>query len=179
MQGIIDTFTRHIGLFRPTHIVFNDALTMKITAVHPARSRFKRVTVVHSAEQLPFGPYCAGVSGHCLSASVENDMLRSVDGVWSVSRAIQEYAWEHGRLRTKALVHSPNTFLSNKTRDMPIIRNNVDRDEVGMINPCPYKGLSIILDLAKRLPNIKFVTWESWGSKPQHIEMLRSLPNVQ
>ncbi|KAK3987986.1 hypothetical protein QBC44DRAFT_351449 [Cladorrhinum sp. PSN332] len=179
MQHVVRIFSTNIADFRPTHVIFNDALTMKITAVHPVRSTFKRVSVVHSAEQLPFGPYCAGVSGHCLSARIENDLLRNVDGIWAVSRAIQDYAWEHGRLKTKFLVHSRNTFLSNKTRGLPIIRNNVDRDEVGMINPCPYKGLSIVLALAKRLPQIKFVTWESWGSEPEHIEMLRSLPNVQ
>ncbi|KAK4162918.1 glycosyltransferase [Cladorrhinum sp. PSN259] len=179
IQDAIRIFSTHIADFRPTHVIFNDALTMKITAVHPARSTFKRVSVVHSAEQLPFGPYVAGVSGHCLSARVENDLLRHVDGIWTVSKAIQDYAWEHGGLKTKYMVHSRNTFLSNQTRGMPMVRNNVDRDEVGMINPCPYKGLSILLALAKRLPHIKFVTWESWGSEPEHIDMLRSLPNVQ
>ncbi|KAK4222768.1 glycosyltransferase [Podospora fimiseda] len=179
MHDAVRIYSTHISDFRPTHVIFNDALTMKITAVHPLRSTFKRISVIHSAEQLPFGPYCAGVSGHCLSARIENNLLRNVDGIWAVSRAIQDYAWEHGRLKTKFMIHSRNTFLSDKTRGLPKVRNNVERDEVGMINPCPYKGLSILLALAKKLPHIKFVTWESWGSEPEDMEILRALPNVQ
>ncbi|KAK4184101.1 glycosyltransferase [Podospora australis] len=178
MEKMVRLFTTSISSFHPTHVVFNDALTMKITANHPYREMFKRACVVHTAEQLPFGPFVAGVSGHCMSPAVEDRLLRDVDGVWSVSRAIQEYALKYGNLRTKFMVHSPNTYLDARTLALPRVRNNVDRDEVGMVNPCPPKGLSILLEVARRMPHVKFVTWISWGSQPEHIAALKALPNM-
>lgn len=179
IKGLTGVYSRAITDFRPTHVLFNDSLTMKLTAGHALRETFKRVCIVHSAEQVPFGPYCAGVEGHCISAKVENEMLRKLDGVWSVSKAIQRYAWEHGRLQTKFLAHTPWTFLDVDTGRMPAIRNNVDKEEIGMVNPAPIKGLDIVLGLAAKFPHMKFVTWTSWGSKPRHIERIKAYPNIR
>ncbi|KAK0707983.1 hypothetical protein B0H67DRAFT_494863 [Lasiosphaeris hirsuta] len=179
IRSLIHLFSTQIKQFQPTHVMFNDALTMRITCTHEDRSQFKRVAIIHTAEQLPFGPFCAGIDGHCLSAELENKMLRGLNGIWSVSKAIQSYATEHGNLRTEYFVHSTRTYMDAETGAMPLVRHNVDKDEVGMINPCPHKGLSILLALAKSLPNIKFVTWKSWGSEPQHLAQLRALPNVE
>ncbi|SPQ23368.1 79efb7ab-ed50-461e-8ab4-d5c3b9653b8a [Thermothielavioides terrestris] len=179
MQTLIRLFSEHIAKFKPTHVVFNDPITMKITAFHPDRDTFKRVNIIHTAEQLPFGPFCAGVDGHCLSPAVENEMLRGLDGVWAVSKAVQEYAWVHGKLETKFLVHPPLTYLDKETGGMPVVRHNIDKDEIGMVNPCPHKGLSILVALAKKFPHMKFVTWKSWGSRTMHIQQLEALPNVK
>ncbi|GAB1315527.1 hypothetical protein MFIFM68171_05737 [Madurella fahalii] len=179
MKTIFRIFATHITMFRPTHVIFNDPITMKITAFHPARDTFKRINIIHTAEQLPFGPFCAGVDGHCLSAKVEDGLLRALDGIWSVSRAMQDYAWTHGRLETKFLVHPALTYLDRDTGAMPVVRNNIERTEVGMVNPCPHKGLSILLALAKKLPHISFVTWKSWGTSKEHLAQLQALPNMQ
>jgi len=179
MKTLIQVFSTQITAFNPTHVVFNDPLTLKITSVLPKRDKFKRVAMVHTAEQLPFGPYCNGVPGHCISPKAEDELLREVDGIWVVSKALQDYAKTYGNLDTTFLVHSPLTYLDTKTGGFPSIRNNVNKYEVGMINPCPHKGLSILLALAKRLPDIKFVVWKSWGTGPEVIEKLRSLPNMQ
>jgi hypothetical protein len=60
-----------------------------------------------------------------------------------------------------------------------VVRNNVDKDEIGMVNPCPLKGQSILVALAKKFPNMKFVTWKSWGSNTPHMAELEALPNVR
>lgn len=179
MQAIVHIFSFHIKMFRPTHVIFNDPITMKITLLHPARHTFKRINIIHTAEQLPFGPFCGGVDGHCLSAKVEDRLLRGLDGVWSVSHAMQEYAWTHGRLQTKFLVHPTLTYVDKDTGAMPVVRNNIDKTEIGMVNPCPHKGLSILLALAKKFPNMKFVTWKSWGTSKEHLAQLQALPNMQ
>jgi hypothetical protein len=106
-------------------------------------------------------------------------MLRGLDGIWSVSKAVQDYAWIHGKLETKFLIHPALTYLDQETRSMPVVRNNIDKDEIGMINPCPHKGLSILLALAKKFPHMKFVTWKSWGSSREHLEQLQALPNMK
>jgi hypothetical protein len=177
MESLVHIFSSHITDFKPTHVIFNDPITMKVTAFHPERQTFKRVNIIHTAEQLPFGPFCAGVDGHCLSPKIEDAMLRDLDGIWSVSQAVKDYAWTYGRLDTTFLVHPVSTYL-DKGR-MPIVRNNIDRDEIGMVNPCPHKGLSILIALAKRFPHQKFVTWKSWGSRTVHLDQLRTLPNVK
>jgi hypothetical protein len=179
MRTLIGLFSTTIAAFKPTHVIFNDPITMKITASHPARDTFKRVNIMHTAEQLPFGPFCAGVDGHCLSPAVENTMLRDLDGIWSVSMAVKDYAWKYGKLATTFLVHPPSTYLDQATGGMPVVRNNIDKDEIGMVNPCPHKGLSILLALAHKFPHMKFVTWKSWGSRTAHVEQLLVLPNVK
>ncbi|KAL0469852.1 hypothetical protein QR685DRAFT_499921 [Neurospora intermedia] len=179
MQTLIDIFSKHITAYRPSHVVFNDPVTMKVTADHAMRPTFKRINVIHTAEQLPFGPYCNGILGHCSSPKVEDQLLRELEGIWVVSKAIGDYAWQHGRLKTTFLVHSPLTYLDARTGGMPVQRYNIDKFEVGMVNPCPHKGLSILLKLAKRLPQIQFVTWSSWGSRSKHLDQLKELPNMK
>lgn len=184
MATLVKMWSTQIAEFRPTHVVFNDGLTMKITqqmlrSAGPGSSvpRFKRICVVHSSEQLPFGPFCGRLSGHCLSAASEREMLRGVDGIWSVSRGIQNYAFKYGDLQTSFFVHSTWTYLDGGR--IPMRRTNVERTEVGLVNACALKGLPIFVGLAKRLPHIQFVTWKSWGTKEVHLEQLRGLPNVK
>ncbi|EAQ85365.1 hypothetical protein CHGG_09379 [Chaetomium globosum CBS 148.51] len=179
MDYLVKLFAKHITDFQPTHVIFNDPITMKLSASHPMRHTFKRINIIHTAEQLPFGPFVAGVDGHCLSPAAENRLLRDLDGIWSVSNAVKDYAWTHGRLMTKFLVHPPMTYLDRVTGGMPVVRNNIDKDEIGMVNPCPHKGLSILIALARKFPHLKFVTWKSWGSRTVHLEQLYSLPNVK
>ncbi|KAK0629281.1 hypothetical protein B0T17DRAFT_615079 [Bombardia bombarda] len=178
MAVLVDIFNIHLKKFRPTHVVFNDALTMKMTADMPNRT-FKRINIIHTAEQLPFGPYCSGIDGHCISPRVENELLRGLDGLWAVSEAIKVYAKEHGQLDSTFLVHPNLTYMDKITNDLPLQRFNVNKFEVGMINPCPHKGLDILLELATKMPHVQFVTWVSWGSEPEHIKILRSYPNIR
>ncbi len=182
MGALVNMWSTQIAEFQPTHIVFNDGLTMKITqqilrsAGLASSLKFKRVCVIHSSEQLPFGPFCGGLSGHCLSATSENEMLRELDGIWSVSRVIQNYALAHGNLQTTFFVHSTWTYLEGG--NIPMRRNNVDKTEVGLVNACALKGLPIFIELAKKLPHVQFVTWATWGTKQVHLDQLRELPNV-
>lgn len=178
MRTLVNLFSEHLSRFEPTHVVFNDALTMKVAANHPLRPWFKRIGTIHTAEQLPFGPYSQGILGHCLSPKFEVGMLHDLDGIWSVSKAIQDYSKKYGNLDTKFLIHSPLTYLDSN-RQMPLVRYNIDKVAVGMVNPCPHKGMDILVALAKELPHIKFATWASWGSGAEHLETLNSIPNIE
>ncbi|KAL2264585.1 hypothetical protein VTJ83DRAFT_7095 [Remersonia thermophila] len=182
MQSLVKLFSDHITEFQPTHVVFNDPITMKLTATHPQRATFKRINIIHTAEQLPFGPFAAGVDGHCMSPAVEDALLRDLDGIWSVSKAIQKYALTYGQLETTFLIHPIATYLDKDASGMavlPPVRNNIDKIEVGMVNPCAQKGLSILIGLARNLPHIKFVVWKSWGSRRDHLAQLEDIPNIQ
>lgn len=168
---------REIRRFSPTHIISNDGLSMKASlASELAHLTMSRIAVVHTAEQLPFGPFAGGVPGHS-STTREADLFQQLDGIWSVSDAIQNYALEHGQLQTRFLVHHPWTYLVGKDHEMPSRLFNWDKF-VAMINPCPVKGSCIFVNLARACPQLEFLTYMSWGADDATVKHLEDLPNM-
>jgi hypothetical protein len=47
--------------FDPTHIIFNDSPPLKLTSLMLLPADVRRVFIVHTAEQLPFGPFCGAI----------------------------------------------------------------------------------------------------------------------
>ncbi|KAJ4320243.1 hypothetical protein N0V94_003507 [Neodidymelliopsis sp. IMI 364377] len=149
--------------FFPTHVMFNDRLSMQTTsATEMPELNACRVAVIHTAEQLPFGPFFGGMPGHVSSPS-EFKLLRDLDGIWSVSEAIKRYAFEHGRLAMEFFVHHPWTYLDERKHAVPIRLHNWNRGFVGMVNPCKVKGSQILAELAKSCPQLDFLVYKSWG----------------
>jgi hypothetical protein len=136
-----------------------------------------RIGVIHTAEQLPFGPFSGGMPGHVSSAS-EFGLLQQLDGIWSVSKAIKQYALEHGQLQTSFFVHHPWTYLEERTHNMPIHLHNWDKEYIGMINPCPVKGSQIFINLAKSCPQYKFLAYKSWGFDEKVSKQMQDLQNM-
>ncbi|KAH6641955.1 hypothetical protein C7974DRAFT_446230 [Boeremia exigua] len=164
--------------FAPTHIIFNDGLSMQATsALELPNLKACRIAVIHTAEQLPFGPFFGGMPGH-VSSPCESKLLQELDGVWSVSNAIKTYALTHGRLATKFLVHHPWTYLDERTHGMPIHLHNWNKRFVGMINPCKVKGSQILASLAKMCPQHEFLVYKSWGFDDRVGEELTTLRNL-
>ena len=166
--------------FQPTHILFNDALPLKLTSVMALPSHVHRAFIIHTAEQLPFGPFAGGVSGGACSPR-EHQLLQEVDAIWSVSQTIQKYAAEHGNLATQFILHHPWNYLDDNTHKLPRQRHNWDKENVLMVNCCPLKGSDILLDLASRCPEFKFLVVSSWGSKeyPEAQKALAELANIR
>ncbi|KAJ4035086.1 hypothetical protein NW753_012282 [Fusarium oxysporum] len=141
LMDFISFLQREIRRFSPTHIISNDGLSMKASlASELAHLTMSRIAVVHTAEQLPFGPFAGGVPGHS-STTREADLFQQLDGIWSVSDAIRNYALEHGQLQTRFLVHHPWTYLVGKDHEMPSRLFNWDKKFVAMINPCRSRVL--------------------------------------
>ncbi|KAF5266033.1 hypothetical protein FOXYS1_3128 [Fusarium oxysporum] len=141
LMDFVSFLQREIRRFSPTHIISNDGLSMKASlASELAHLTMSRIAVVHTAEQLPFGPFAGGVPGHS-STTREADLFQQLDGIWSVSDAIRNYALEQGQLQTRFLVHHPWTYLVGKDHEMPSRLFNWDKKFVAMINPCPMEDL--------------------------------------
>jgi hypothetical protein len=168
----------HICRFKPTHVLFNDGLMLKATSIMPSLRDVCRILIVHTAEQLPFGPYSGGIPGGSCSVG-EHKPMHGVDAIWSVSESIKSYAQKYGQIETTFHVHHPWTYLDSKTHGMPTRRENWDKAVVGFVNPCAVKGSLIFRDLAKRCPQFKFVAWSSWGTDTKVEDELRQLVNVE
>ncbi|TVY77903.1 hypothetical protein Focb16_v006358 [Fusarium oxysporum f. sp. cubense] len=178
LMDFISFLQREIRRFSPTHIISNDGLSMKASlASELAHLTMSRIAVVHTAEQLPFGPFAGGVPGHS-STTREADLFQQLDGIWSVSDAIRNYALEHGQLQTRFLVHHPWTYLVGKDHEMPSRLFNWDKKFVAMINPCPVKGSCIFVNLARACPQLEFLTYMSWGADDATVKQMEDLPNM-
>jgi len=178
LRTFVDYIESQIKAFQPTHVVFNDPLSLKATSVMPLGPGISRVFVIHCAEQLPFGPYAGGLDeGSC--SSVEHDLLRGVDGIWSVSQAMTDYARKHGQLNSTVFPHDPWTYLDEKTHQVPQGYNNWDKEIVGMINPSLVKGVTVLLNLAERLSHVKFAVWISWAFDEEVRAQLEAMPNIE
>jgi hypothetical protein len=168
----------HLDAFQPTHVVFNDSLSLKATSTMLSCRGIRRVFVIHCAEQLPFGPYAGGLAESACSPK-EHGLLRGVDGIWAVSKAIKDYAYEYGHLNATFLVHDPWTYLDEKTHQVPQGYNNWGQQLVGMVNPSPVKGVKILLQLAGRLPHVKFAVWLSWAFDETVRKQLEEVSNIE
>src|SRR2546430_16880646 len=96
--------------FMPTHIIFHDGLSLKLTSMISLPGTVKLAYIIHAAEQLCFGPYAVVLSGGVFSNG-ECQLLYDVDGIWSVSRAIQEYVTKYGGLRTTLMYNHLWNYL--------------------------------------------------------------------
>lgn len=136
-----------------------------------------RIGIIHTAEQLPFGPFAGGVPGHASSPS-ELKLYQMLDGIWSVSNAIKQYALKYGQLQTSFFVHHPWTYLEKKTYEMPVHLHNWDKKFICMINPCVVKGSPILINLAKSCPRYDFLVYKSWGFDDKIGKQMRDLQNL-
>lgn len=136
-----------------------------------------RINVIHTAEQLPFGPFAGGVPGQASSTS-ELKHLKMLDGIWSVSQAIKQYAFKQGQLQTNFFVHHPWTYLEERNHTLPCHLHNWDKKFIGMINPCAVKGLPILVNLAKSGPQYDFLVYKSWGFDDKVGKQLSELQNI-
>ena len=178
MSDFVTFLQDEIRRFSPTHIVSNDGLSMQATSAFELPDMdVCRVAVIHTAEQLPFGPFAGGVPGHA-SSPREFDLLKQLDGIWSVSQAIQDYAMKYGQLQTKFFVHHPWTYLEEHSHQMPTQMYNWDKFFVGMINPCAVKGSSILVGLAEACPHLDFLVYKSWGFDDALRKQMECLQNM-
>jgi hypothetical protein len=152
---------------------------LKLTSVMSLPSHTHRFVIVHTAEQLPFGPFAGGIPGSACSVR-ELELLEKVDGIWAVSRKIQEYASIHGGLKTTFLLHHPWNYLIGDQHVLPRRRHNWGTHTVLMVNPCPVKGSDILIGVARQCPEVKFLALSSWGLEihPKVAKDLEGLPNL-
>lgn len=99
-------------------------------------------------------------------------LLRRPAGIITISNYMRDYIQRFSGLDSTVL-HFPSYGTGPFTHF-----NNFDSGYVMMVNPCEYKGISIFLSLAQKLPQVRFAAIPFWGTSAGDCAALERLPNV-
>ena len=125
------------------------------------------VYISHSPATLPFGPdtFCADED--------KTRLLKQARGVIAVSDYLTSYIGRWGGIKAET-IRFP-VYGSGPFPDLGRFEGGC----VTLVNPCPIKGRSIFLELARRLPGVEFAAVPTWGAVKEDLELIRDLPNVR
>lgn len=157
---------RRLEEFTPDCVfVADDKRRFMLAAARDATPQ-RVVPFLQTIMQLPFGPLavheCATQTAH----------LRNAPAIVVISKFMQKYIEDYGKM--KAQVLRPPVFGPSEFPDYG--RNS---GYITMINPCPYKGVSIFLELARAFPAIEFAAVPTWGATSDVLAELNQLANVR
>ncbi len=111
------------------------------------------------------------------SANAVEDQIRAVlrkaAGIITISDYMRDYIQRWGGLDS-TVIHFPSYGAGPYTHF-----NNFDSGYVTMVNPCVYKGISIFLSLAEKLPQVRFAAVPFWGTSAEDRAALEQLPNME
>ena len=99
-------------------------------------------------------------------------LLRRAGGIITVSNYMRDYIKRWSGLDSTVL------YLPSYGSGPFTHFNNFDTGYVTMVNPCVYKGISILLPLAHSMPHVKFAAIPFWGTTPEDRDALVRLPNM-
>ena len=125
------------------------------------------VYLAHTPQFFPFGPASWNPDSHA------RGLVAQAAGAVAIGRHMAEYI-ERELARPVAVIHPPiygaGPFPNHA---------NFEQGLVTMLNPCAVKGISIFLDVAKRLPTVPFGAVPGWGTTTEDLRALEHLPNVE
>ncbi|MGW4807528.1 glycosyltransferase family 4 protein [Kitasatospora sp. NPDC004272] len=141
----------------PGHLMLGAAL-----AATPDRV----VYLVHTIQQLPFGP------GAFHPSEAGTRLVRRAARLIAVSDAAAAYLREHAGLAAEVV--RPQVY---GTGPFPHL-GRAGQGAVTMVNPCGYKGISVLLGLADARPEVPFLAVPTWGADAADRAELARRPNV-
>lgn len=115
---------------------------------------------------LPFGP------GAALCSETAAARLRRVHRIVTVSAYLRDYVREWGGIDAVVLPISLHCGAAH-----PVL-GAFENPWITMVNPCRMKGIDILANLARALPQLSFAAVATWGTTSSDRECLR-LPNVR
>ena len=148
-------------------LISSEDLTHRLLREASAAAPSRVIYLAHTPQFFPFGPE----SWHRDPSAAE--LLRRARAVITISQSVDAYVRAHLGVETTVLhppVYGPEPYanLSCFERRTPLL-----------INPCAVKGLPIFLELARRLPAVRFLALAGWGTGRRDREQLAALPNVE
>lgn len=161
-------FAAQIEEFRPDIILTSTddpAQLLLETALKAPDSRV--VYLARATLALPFGPDCA------FPSAAKTAVLRQCDGAVGVSEYVARYLRDYGQIE-----HAISLPISLQDGGPWPDLGRFDNEFVTMVNPCAVKGISIFLQLADALPDLRFAAVPTWGTNEADLAALRARPNV-
>ena len=152
--------------FEPTWILISEDPTYRCLAAALKVSPSRVVYIAHSQATLPFGPECFKAD------AMKTDLLRQTAGIIAVCNYVREYIRRWSGLESVAV---PYLVEAGPSPRMGFF----DRGFVTMVNPSQIKGISIFLELARRLPQTQFAAVPTWATRNADRAALEQLPNVR
>lgn len=158
---------REIAEFGPdAFIVCDDSLDEGVDLYNVARDSGRLVFLAQTIHSLAFGPYAMKPN------PVVTEAIRHARKIIAPSQHVATYIEEH--LGRPATVFYPDVFGHPPFPQL----GSFDNPYITMINPCPWKGSSILINLARHRPDLAFATVPTWGATPDLIEQLKAIPNM-
>ncbi len=161
-------FQKQVEEFDPDVIITSTddpgQLLFDIAAKAP---RARVVYLVRATIAVPFGPDSSMVS------AAKTEMLKRADLVVGVSHYVAGYVREWSGIDA---IHVPISLLEPHT-EYPLL-GRFENEFVSMVNPCAVKGISIFLELAERMPDVRFAAIPTWGTQADELDAMRSLKNI-
>ena len=141
-----------IAAFDPDVILTSTDDPAQVLLEAALRSGVRTVYLARATLALPFGPDCA------FPTATKTEVLRRADAVVGVSRYVADYIRRWSGIPA---VHLPISLL-----DPPPYPElgRFENEFVTLVNPCAVKGISIFLELADRLPQVRFAGVPTWGT---------------
>ncbi|RPJ09174.1 MAG: glycosyltransferase [Spirochaetaceae bacterium] len=126
----------------------------------------KVIYLARTTLTLPFGPDAY------LELPKKAELVKKARGIMCVSRFISDYIYKWSGARSSVL---PISLYGNGSfPDYGSFENGY----VTMINPCAYKGISILLALAERFSAVRFLAVSSWGTSSEDIAAMKQRDNI-
>src|SRR3954447_24779887 len=159
---------QHIREFEPDWVLVSSedlAHGLLREAHHCAPGRV--VYLAHTPQFYPFGPASWNPERHAA------ELVAQSAGIVAIGRHMAEYI-ERELGRPAAVIHPPIYGPG----PFPHF-GRFDRGLITMLNPCAVKGISIFLDVARRLPAHDFGVVLGWGTTSEDRHDLLSRPNMR
>jgi len=145
-------FSTQVAAFVPDVILTSTDDPAQVLLEVSLRANARTVFLARAPLALPFGPDCA------FPSAAKTEVLHQADAVVGVSRYVADYICQWSGIPA---VHVPISLL-----DPPPYPDLgcFDNDFVTLVNPCAVKGISIFLELADRMPGVRFAGVPTWGT---------------
>jgi len=121
----------------------------------------------HSKYLLPFGPFSF------YPGKNRTELVCKARSIITISQFNADYIGTYTN-NTPFVAHTPH-YGNKPIPCLGSIRNRY----VLMINPCEVKGINILLELARELPEVQFAAVPGWGTTSNDLERLNKHANIE
>jgi surfactin synthase thioesterase subunit/glycosyltransferase involved in cell wall biosynthesis len=159
-------FSAQIAAFAPDAILTSTDDPAQLLLEVSVRANAHTVYLARATLALPFGPDCA------FPSAAKTEVLRQADAVVGVSLYVADYIRKWSGIPA---LNVPISLLDPPPYpDLGCFENEF----VTLVNPCAVKGISILLELADRMPAVQFAAVPTWGTTQADRAALSRRANV-